>query len=79
MAFFRYLNTTTKKILICLVLGFLAFISAIAIAKWHSQQDSIAIAIVAPLSHANEVVVKRGQSIVDGVKLYINNFLTNNF
>ena len=72
MAFFRYFNTTTKKIILCLVLGFLAFISAIAIAKWHSQQDSIAIAVVAPLSHTNEVVVKRGQSIVDGVELYIN-------
>ena len=36
-----------------LVLGFMAFIYAIAFAQWNSQQDSIAIAVVAPLSNTS--------------------------
>ena len=72
MIFSYFFNTIKKKIILCLVLGFIACISAIGFTKWNVKKGSITIAVVAPLSNANEVVMKRGQSIVDGAKLYIN-------
>ncbi|MEM9271507.1 MAG: ABC transporter substrate-binding protein [Cyanobacteria bacterium P01_F01_bin.143] len=54
------------------MLGLIALMSAIALPKWHRQTESITIAVVAPLSNTNEVVMQRGKTIVDSVKLYIN-------
>ena len=72
MVFYHYFNPTKKKIILCLLLGFIAFLSAIAFAKWNGQKDSITIAVVAPLSNTYEATMKYGQSMVDGVELYIN-------
>ena len=71
MVFSKYFNTAKKKIIICLVLGFIAFASAIGLAKWNAQKDSIIIAVVAPLSNTSETLILQGQSMVDGARLYI--------
>ena len=60
-----------KKIIIWSSLALLAFIVVLAISVFRPTQDSIQIAIAAPLSNVGQTDALAGESIIRGAQLYV--------